>query len=137
VPGTDALVAAMRSPTGASATLLRLARDGKITLLANVALALEYEAVCRRLEHGLAAGLNAHEVEIFVDAVIAMPEPIQSHYLWRPQLRDAGDELVLEAAVNGQAAAIVTFNQRDFGTAPVEFGVDVLSPAAALRRIRE
>ena len=39
-------------------------------------------------------------------------------------------------AVNGQAAAIVTFNQRDFGDTPATFGIDVLSRADMLRRIR-
>jgi predicted nucleic acid-binding protein len=45
---TNVVVAAMRSPKGASAALLTAARLGKITLLANVALALEYEATCTR-----------------------------------------------------------------------------------------
>lgn len=125
----------MRSPTGASSALLMKARQGKITLLANVALVLEYEATCRRGEHAMAAGLDAEEVGIFVDAVIAMMEPVESHYMWRPLLRDPGDELVLEAAVNGRAAAIVTFNQRDFGKTLLQFGVEVLTPATALRRI--
>jgi predicted nucleic acid-binding protein len=111
------------------------ARRGKVTLLANVALALEYEATCRRAEHVIASGLDADEIEIFVDAVIAMMEPVESHYMWRPLLRDPGDELVLEAATNGRASAIVTFNQRDFGTTPLQFGVEVLTPAIALRRI--
>lgn len=133
---TSALVAAMRSPTGASAALLMLARAGKVTVLANVALALEYEATCRRPEHGIAAGLDEAEVGIFVDAMIAMVEPVESHYVWRPLLRDPGDELVLEAAANGQAAAIVTFNKRDFGAVPLQFGVEVLTPAETLRRIR-
>jgi predicted nucleic acid-binding protein len=43
--------------------------------------------------------------------------------------------MVLELAVNGQAAAIVTFNQRDFAPAAGRFGIDVLRPAEALRRI--
>ena len=30
-----------------------------------------------------------------------------------PQLRDPGDEMVLEAAVNGRAELLVTFNERD------------------------
>jgi predicted nucleic acid-binding protein len=51
-------------------------------------------------------------------------------------LRDPADEFVLEAAVNGQAAAIVTFNRRDFRVVPARFGVDVLTPAEAIRRIR-
>jgi predicted nucleic acid-binding protein len=55
--------------------------------------------------------------------------------MWRPQLRDPADEMVLEAAANGGAAAIVTYNRRDFGVVPTQFGVDVLTPAEAVRRI--
>ena len=72
---------------------------------------------------------------IFIDAVIAMAEPVETHFLWRPQLRDPGDEIVLEAAVNGRAGAIVTFNRKDYGDIPVIFGLEVIAPADALRRI--
>lgn len=105
-------------------------------MLANVALALEYEATCQLAEHRLAAGLDLHQVGIFIDAVLAMIEPVETHFMWRPQLRDPADELVLEAAVNGQAAAIVTFNRRDFGKVPSQFGIELLTPAEAIRRIR-
>jgi predicted nucleic acid-binding protein len=115
--------------------LLHAARRQRLTLLANVALALEYEATCRLAEHRVAAGLTIEQAMVFVDAVIAMAEPVESHYQWRPQLRDPSDELVLEAAVNGQAEAIVTFNERDFGEAPARFGVALLTPAEAVRRI--
>ena len=111
-------------------------RDSNLRPPDNVALALEYEAICQRSEHGAAAGLTPREVSIFLDAVIGMVEPVKSHFMWRPQLRDPPGEFVLEAAANGRAAAIVTFNQRDFGAVPLQFGVEVLTPAAALRRIR-
>src|SRR5437879_1905362 len=133
---SNIVVAAMRSPAGASAELLRIARRSEVTLLANVALALEYEATCRLAEHRLAAGLSSDEVSVFVDAVLAMVEPVKTHFMWRPQLRDPADEFVLEAAANGQAAAIVTFNRRDFGAAPARFGIAVLTPAETIRRIR-
>jgi len=126
----------MRSPAGASAEILRMARRREVTLLLNVALALEYEATCLLTEHCLAAKLDPQEVGVFVDAVLAMAEPVETHFMWRPQLRDPADELVLEAAVNGQAEAIVTFNRRDFGVAPGRFGIGVLTPAEAIRRIR-
>ena len=132
---TSIVVAAMRSTTGASAALLMRARKGKVTLLANVALALEYEAACRRAEHAVAAGLTASEVGTFVDAVLAMVEPVESYFMWRPLLRDPADEMVVEAAVNGRASAIVTFNQRDFDVVPRQFGIEVPRPAAVLRRI--
>lgn len=73
---------------------------------------------------------------MFVDAVIALAEQVESHYLWRPQLRDPADEMVLEAAVNGRATAIVTFNTRDFGESATSFGVGLLAPSEALRRMR-
>jgi len=133
---TSIVVAALRSTMGASAALLMRARKGKVTLLANVALALEYEAACRRAEYAVAAGLTAGEVGIFVDAVLAMVEPVESYFMWRPLLRDPADEMVVEAAVNGHATAIVTFHQRDFDVVPRQFGIEVLTPAAALRRIK-
>jgi len=101
-----------------------------------VALALEYEAVCRQAEHRLASGLRDQEVETFVTAVIAMAEPVKIHFLWRPQLRDAGDEMVLETAVNGGADALITFNVRDYGEVPSRFGIAVLLPREAIGRIK-
>ena len=133
---TDAVVAGMRSPSGASAAILWAARQGETTLLLTVALALEYEAICCEAEHQLASGLSAREVGIFVNAVIAIAEPVKTHFLWRPQLRDPGDEMVLEAAVNGRADALVTFNLRDFGSSPSRFGVDLLLPREAIGKIR-
>jgi predicted nucleic acid-binding protein len=97
---------------------------------------MEYEAVCCRAEHRMAAGLSDREADAFVTAVIALAEPVEMHFLWRPQLRDPGDEMVLETAVNGQAEALVTFNIRDFGDVPSRFGVEVLLPREAITRIR-
>lgn len=133
---TDVVVAAMRSPRGASAAILLEADAGTVTLLASLPLALEYEAVCSRPEHRRAAELTRDEVQVFIGAVLALVEPVEIYFLWRPQLRDPADEMVLEAAINGQAEAIVTFNRRDYGAAAEQFGITVLSPAVALRRIR-
>jgi predicted nucleic acid-binding protein len=115
---------------------LRAARQGRTTLLVSVALALEYEAVCSQAEHRLASGLSEREVDVFVTAILALAEPVKTHFLWRPQLRDARDEMVLEAAVNGRADALVTFNVRDFGGVPSLFGIEVLLPREAIRRIK-
>src|SRR4051812_21458839 len=100
----------MRSPAGPSPAILRAIRQGDAILLLSVPLAMEYEAVCLKSEQRLAAGLSQRQAEIFVTAVIAMAEPVETHFLWRPQLRDPNDEMVLEAAVNGRADALVTFN---------------------------
>ncbi len=105
-------------------------------MLLTVALALEYEAQCMSAEHRLAAGVTAAEAGTFVDGLIAMAEPVQSYFRWRPQLHDPGDELVLEAAVNGRASAIVTFNEKHLREAQQSFGIEVIRPGEALRRIK-
>ncbi len=133
---TDVIVAAVRSPTGASASLIRALQAGQVQAAASVALFVEYEATCTRADHVLAAGLQPGDVIEFLDALAALTEPTEIHYLWRPQVRDPGDDMVLEAAVNAMAAAIVTFNLKDFGDAPRRFGIEVLLPRDALARVR-
>jgi putative PIN family toxin of toxin-antitoxin system len=132
---TDVVVAAMRSPSGGSAELLRQIRNKKAVMALSVALALEYESKLMLAEHRLAAGVTSAEAEAFLSRLISLSEPVQSYFRWRPQLRDPGDELVLEAAVNGSVAAIVSFNERDLRNAKVNFGIDVIRPGEALRRV--
>jgi putative PIN family toxin of toxin-antitoxin system len=134
---TDVVVSAMRSPTGASAALLLAALDEVFVMVANVPLVVEYEATCSVAEHQLAAGLDEYQVRQFLDALAALVDPVKTHFLWRPRLRDPGDEMVLEAAVNGRADAIVTFNLRDFGSIPNNFGIEVLKPSEALKRLKQ
>ena len=129
---TSVLVAGLRSRLGASAALLRMVADGKFETTASPALFLEYEAVLKRETHGLAS----QYVDGFLSELALCIRPAEIRYLWRPQLADPNDEMVLEAAINGHAEAIVTHNRGDFAGAAERFGIEVLSPADALERIR-
>ena len=135
VVDTNIVVAGLRSPTGASAALLGQALSGAFTLLLSVALTLEYEAVCRDPDQRMVSGLSEAEVVTIITALCAVAEPVATRFLWRPQLHDPADEMVLEAAVNGMADALVTFNRRDFGLVPARFGVALLTPQQALRKL--
>lgn len=57
-------------------------------------------------------------------------------FQWRPQLADANDEMVLEAAVNGRADALITHNVRDFARGAERFGLRVLRPGDYLKELR-
>ena len=57
-------------------------------------------------------------------------------FAWRPQLADAGDEMVLDAAVNGRADALVTHNAGDFAPAAPRFGLIVLRPGELLEKMK-
>ena len=134
---TSVMVAALRSSAGASNRLLQSALKGKFTALLSVPLMLEYEAVLGREEHLAASGLTIDEMNAVLDALVARGEAVRLPFHWRPMLRDANDDMVLEAAVNGRADALVTFNSRDFAPAAVEFGIRVLSPQQALHRVED
>jgi len=49
--------------------------------------------------------------------------------------RGPADEMVLEAAINGQADYIVTFNRRHF-LAAEQFGIAIADPATVLGSMR-
>jgi predicted nucleic acid-binding protein len=66
-----------------------------------------------------------------------LAEPVQLAYLWRPTLPDANDDMVLEAAFNGRADAIVTFNLRDFSMSAERLGLAVMTPGEAVKRLRQ
>ena len=125
---TNVLVGAVRSPKGASAELLRRAFKHEFILLCSVPLYLEYEAVLTRPEHLLAGEIQASDVHSFLDDLARVITPVDIQFLWRPQLRDPADDMVLEAAVNGQANAIVTFNQKDFLPQAQSFGLRIMTP---------
>jgi predicted nucleic acid-binding protein len=60
-------------------------------------------------------------------------EPVEVHFQWRPQSRDPNDEMVLEAAINGQADALVTYNVADFAGPAERFRISVLRPGDLLK----
>ena len=133
---TNVVVAGLRSPRGASAELLRAALRREFTPVLSVAMVLEYEAVCCDPRHRMESGLQERQVHDVIDALCAVCDHVESRYQWRPQLRDPNDEMVLEAAINGKADALVTFNAKDFSAAQSRFGISILSPGDALRRNR-
>jgi putative PIN family toxin of toxin-antitoxin system len=132
---TNIVVAGTRSDQGASFQLLLATLERRLTLLLSVPLCLEYEAVLTRRTHLRATGAAATEVRRLIDALVAVAEPVEIRFLWRPGLRDPDDAKVLEAAVNGRADWLVTFNVADLAAA-VRFGVNVGAPAAVLRLMR-
>jgi hypothetical protein len=75
--------------------------------------------------------LSDAETNAVPDTLVAVSTPIQLRFLWRPQLKDPADEMVLETAVNGSASRQVTLNLRHFGQAASKFGIMTMTPASA------
>jgi len=131
---TNLLIAAARSQSGASSALLRALFEQRFIALVSVPLMLEYEAVLNRDQHLAASGRTARMNTAFLDALCLFAEPVHLHYMWRPQLRDPADEMVLETALNGHADALVTLNTADFAAA-AHFRLPVMTPGYFLHRL--
>lgn len=129
---TNVLVSGFRSSQGWSYRLLQLVDTGRFEINLSVPLVLEYEEVLLNMEPELPVDSDVIDDVINFHCKIARRHRI--FYLWRPQLRDADDEMVLELAVRASCDVIVTFNKSDFHGVE-EFGLQVLTPGEFLRQI--
>jgi putative PIN family toxin of toxin-antitoxin system len=134
---TNVLAAALRSDQGASRRCVEAALDGRFELIVSIPLVLEYEAILTRPEQLAASGLSRAEVGEVLDGLVQVASRIRLDFLWRPMLRDADDEMVIETAMNGGAGLVITFNERNFVPAASAFGIEVVRPAVLLKLLEK
>ena len=132
---TSVVRAGFTSNVGASRRLLQAALTGKVTVIASTALMIEYEDVLLRPETLARAAVPAQDALGFLDGLCAVCRPVTVRVRWRPQSSDTGDDLVIDAAVNGLVDTIATFNLRDLRVPAARFGIAAELPADILRRI--
>lgn len=130
---TCVLVAALRSSLGASYRLLNLVGHRHFTVGLTAALVLEYESVCLRSLDDF--GLAADDIGQLLDHLCRVGRRATVRFRLRPSVADPGDELVLEAAVATGSGWIVTHNVRDMAAGAARYGVEVITPGEALRRL--
>src|SRR5579872_2490767 len=130
---TNVLVSGLRSSLGASHRLLQLVDQGLFEVGLTVPLVLEYEAVCKRLI--ASTNLTADDIDRVIDYICQIGKRSVVHFLARPSVNDPDDELVLEAAIASGGIWIVTHNVRDLTIGAARYGIEVLTPADALRRL--
>jgi putative PIN family toxin of toxin-antitoxin system len=129
---TNVLVAALRSRHGAAFQVLLALRDRRFEFVLSVPLFLECEDVLKR--SGMVP-LAGETVDRLLRLLAARGQAQDIFFLWRPFLRDAKDDMVLEVAVAAEGCeAIVTFNRKDFAGVE-QFGLRVLTPAELLGQL--
>ena len=129
---TNVLVAALRSRRGASFRLFELIDSGKFHPCISVPLVLEYEAAAKDLIGQVP--LRERDVDAVIDYVCKVASHHQIYYLWRPFLKDAKDDMVIELAVTAACDAIVTYNVSHFEGAE-QFGLKVMTAKELLQEI--
>jgi putative PIN family toxin of toxin-antitoxin system len=133
---TSVVVAGLRTRLGAGNAVLQLIANRRLIALATPPLFLEYEEVLKRPEQQLVHGLMPDAVDEFLAELAALIEPIELHFRWRPQVRDPNDEMVLEAAINGQADGLITYNFADFELAGARFNIPIIRPPDLLKKVQ-
>ena len=119
---TNVLLTALKSSRGTSYRLLSMLTEDRFHVHISTPLVAECEAVLKR---GLLA-LTADHIDDVVDFLCARATHHKIYYLWRPVLKDPGDDFVLELAVKADAR-IITWNTADFKRAR-PLGVLVQTP---------
>ena len=128
---TNVLVAALRSKRGAAYQVLKRMRERRFGFVLSVPLFLEYEDVLKR--PGLVP-LPMATIDKLLKLLARDGIPRDIFFLWRPFLKDAKDDMVLEVALAGGCSAIVTYNTKDFVGAD-QLNIEVLTPQEFLRRL--
>ena len=123
----------MRSRQGASFQLVSRIGTTDFEIAVSVPLIFEYEDALVR--HLPATPLEESDICDLIDYICSVAVQQDVFFLWRPQLKDPGDDLVLELAVAAGCNAVITHNVSDFVGAN-HFGVRVLSPGDFLKELR-
>lgn len=130
---TSVLIAGLRSSLGASFVLLDLVGSGRFAIGLTAALVLEYEATCMKSLPAL--NLTPDDVKELLDYFCDVGKLAAIQLRMRPSVADPDDELVLEAAIATGSEWIVTHNIRDMAAGAARYGIEVITPGEALRRL--
>ncbi len=131
---TNVILSALQSSKGKSFELISKIGNGTFDFAISVPLILEYEAILKN--HLNRTIFTDSDIESIIDYLCLEGIKTKIFYLWRPYLKDAFDDHVLEVAINSNADSIITFNKKDFLEAQ-KLKIKILTPCEFLEEIKE
>ena len=118
---TNVFIGAIVSSQGLNREMTRRCLLGEYQPLMGNALFSEYESVMKREEIIARCPLDRTELLNLLAAFLSVSEWINIYYSWRPNLKDEGDNHIIELAVAGNAKIVATNNIKDFQKAELIF----------------
>ena len=118
---TNVFIGAIVSSQGLNREMIRRCLLSEYQPLMGNALFSEYESVMEREEIIARCLLDRTELLDLLAAFLSVSEWINIYYSWRPNLKDEGDNHIIELAVAGNAKIVATNNIKDFQKAELIF----------------
>ncbi|WFU10669.1 putative toxin-antitoxin system toxin component, PIN family [Rhizobium sp. CB3090] len=114
---------------GPASSVVEACIEGRVQPVMGAKLFLEYEDVLARGALFANARLSEPERQLLFNVFVSKCEWCPIYFLWRPNLRDEGDNHIVELAIAGNADYVVTSNVRDFRNPNLRFdNVVVVTP---------
>lgn len=117
---TNVLVAALQG-SGPATRIVGWCLEGRLTPLIGGALFAEYEDVLGRVHLFERTALSTAERAELFDIFLACCQWVRIYFGWRPNLPDEADNHLIELAVAGGAAVIISRNLRDLTRGELHF----------------
>lgn len=122
---------------GAANQLMRKCLEGSFSPLMGAALYAEYEDILGRKHLFARSRLDQDERDELLDIYLSHCTWTQIYYGWRPNLRDEGDNHLIELAVAGNAQYLVTYNLKDFKNMDLQFPeLQIVTPETFLSEVQ-
>ncbi|MEM1292344.1 MAG: PIN domain-containing protein [Cyanobacteria bacterium P01_H01_bin.162] len=120
---TNVLFEGLTKQGGAAGLVIDAWLAGLLTVCVSTALAYEYvDVLSRKLSEK-----RWQRLQPVVGKLLNLSQFVAIYYSWRPTSPDAGDDLVVDCAMNA-GAIVVTSNLRDFRSAEASLGLRVMTP---------
>lgn len=134
---TNVLINVLLSPSTRSASykVIELCLTRKIFPQMGAALFAEFEDVAYRDHIQKKTAYSSNEVDQILDGLFSVSSWVKINYLWRPNLKDKGDNHLIDLAVASNADVIITQNVKDLLSGDLRFSFEVLTPEEFIKKV--
>ena len=123
VVDTNVVLEGLTKQGGASGLIIDAWLAGLMIVCISTTLAYEYETVLSRK----LSPIRWSKLRPVLGRLLSVAQYTSIYFSWRPASPDAGDDLVIDCAMNA-GAILVTSNMKDFQAAKDMLGLQVMTP---------
>jgi len=133
---TNIIYQALRNPKGASGFIFKLFAQRILDIALSEPVFKEYEDVLKRSSSLKDIGTDIKIIDDILSYVAFWGIEHKIYYLFRPNLKDEKDNILVELAVSSQSKFIVTSNTKDFMNSELIINIPIITPAEFVKKWR-